>query len=233
MTLHEEILGDLTGRILSGEWPPGHQVPFEVDLAKQYQCSRMTVNKVMTQLSAAGLIERHRRLGSFVRRPKSQSAVLEIHDIETEVKALGLPYGYELLSRQNNLIEASAQNELGVNADISVVQLRAIHHGGERPFCFEERLISEHAVPEVASADFSISPPGQWLLAQVPWSSAEHRVRAVSVSNDIAQALRIAKGEACLVIERRTWSNSQPVTFVRFTYPADGHVLVATFTPTA
>ncbi|MGG2473725.1 histidine utilization repressor, partial [Rhizobium sp. BR5] len=31
-TLHQRILSDIEGRIVSGEWPPGHRLPFEVDL---------------------------------------------------------------------------------------------------------------------------------------------------------------------------------------------------------
>jgi GntR family histidine utilization transcriptional repressor len=65
-TLHQSILSEIEGRIVSGEWPPGHRIPFEVDLAQQYGCSRMTVNKVMTQLAKAGLIERRKKSGSFV-----------------------------------------------------------------------------------------------------------------------------------------------------------------------
>ncbi|MBW8787882.1 MAG: GntR family transcriptional regulator, partial [Rhizobium leguminosarum] len=42
-TLHQRILSDIEGRIVSGDWPPGHRIPFEVDLATQYDCSRMTV----------------------------------------------------------------------------------------------------------------------------------------------------------------------------------------------
>ncbi|WP_411196868.1 GntR family transcriptional regulator, partial [Rhizobium sp.] len=53
-TLHQRILSEIEGRIVSGEWPPGHRIPFEVDLATQYDCSRMTVNKVLTQLAKAG-----------------------------------------------------------------------------------------------------------------------------------------------------------------------------------
>ena len=59
----------------------------------------MTVNKALSQLAKAGLIERRRRSGSFVRQPQSQAAVLEIHDIRIEVEALGLPYRYERLAR--------------------------------------------------------------------------------------------------------------------------------------
>lgn len=43
--------------------------------------------------------------------------------------------------------------------------------------------------------------------------------------------LDLARGPPCLVVERRTWSDQGAVTFVRFTYPAEKHVIVATFTP--
>ncbi|MGO4842794.1 GntR family transcriptional regulator, partial [Rhizobiaceae sp. 2RAB30] len=95
-SLHQRILNDIRDRILSGEWPPGFRIPFEHELTAEYGCSRMTVNKALSQLAKAGLIERRRRSGSFVTRPRSQAAVLEIHDIRIEVEALGLPYRYEL-----------------------------------------------------------------------------------------------------------------------------------------
>ena len=88
-SLHETILTDLERNILSGDWAPGHRVPSELELAEQYGCSRMTVNKVMTQLAAAGLILRRRKVGSVVLPQKSQNAVLEIHDVKEEVLARG------------------------------------------------------------------------------------------------------------------------------------------------
>ena len=33
-SLHERILGDIEGRILSGEWAPGHRIPFEHELTQ-------------------------------------------------------------------------------------------------------------------------------------------------------------------------------------------------------
>ena len=99
LSLHQRILGDIEDRILSGEWQPGFRIPFEVDLAEQYNCSRMTVNKALTQLAKTGLIERRRKSGSYVTQPRAQSAVLEIRDIKLEVQSLGLAYDYRLLSK--------------------------------------------------------------------------------------------------------------------------------------
>ena len=232
-TLHQRILSDITERILSGAWQPGHRIPFEHELADQYGCSRMTVNKALSQLAKAGLIERRRRSGSFVRQPQSQAAVLEIHDIREEVEALGLPYRYELSSRQKRRATAQDRALLGLDTASTVLVLQCRHFAGKRPFCLEARLINLSAVSEAADEPFEEVAPGPWLISRVPWSAAEHRIRAAAADADMAGALDIAAGAPCLIVERRTWSAEQPVTQVRFAYAAESHVVVARFAPPA
>ncbi|WP_136622752.1 MULTISPECIES: histidine utilization repressor [Mesorhizobium] len=231
VSLHQRILSDISERIMSGAWAPGHRIPFEHELSAQYNCSRMTVNKALSQLAKAGLIERRRRSGSFVRRPQSQAAVLEIHDIRIEVEALGLPYRYERVARHKRRSSAEDRALLELGAAGPVLALECGHFAGERPFAHEQRLINLTAVAEAADEEFVAIAPGPWLIGRVPWSEAEHRIRAVAADRHIAAALDIAAGAPCLVVERRTWSADHPVTHVRFTYAAESHTLVARFTP--
>lgn len=204
VSLYQRILGDIRDRILSGEWPPGYRIPFEHELTTQYGCSRMTVNKALSQLANAGLIERRRRSGSFVRRPQLQSAILEIHDIKAEVDALGLPYRYELEKRHQRKAIRADLVRLDVPLPSAVLELSCRHFAGDRPFCLEDRLISLAAVPEAADESFAEMAPGPWLVSRVPWNAAEHTIRATAADPESAAALGIAVGTACLVIERRT-----------------------------
>jgi GntR family transcriptional regulator, histidine utilization repressor len=230
-TLHSRILGDLERQILSGAWPPGHRLPFEVDLAAHYGCSRMTANKVLTQLARAGLIERRKKSGSFVAQPVAQAAVLEIHDIEAEVRSLNLPYAFAVVKRVRRTANAADRLHLDLTEGAALVAITCLHSAGNRPFCLEERLINLETVPEAATEDFSQMAPGAWLISRVPWNAAEHRIQAIPASAAIAAALDIPRHAACLVVERRTWGASGPVTFVRLTYPGDRHSLVARFHP--
>jgi GntR family transcriptional regulator, histidine utilization repressor len=232
-TLHQRILGDIEGQIVSGALPPGARLPFETELAERYGCSRMTVNKVMTQLARSGLIERRRRSGSFVSRPRGEAAVLEIHDIEAEVAALGLPYTYELERRTVRAGTPEDRTRLGLASGACVVDLVALHRAGTRPFCLEERLINMAAVPEAETADFGSMPSGRWLLRQVPWTAAEHVIRAVAASVPVASSLGLKRRDACLVMERRTWNARGPVTWVRLTYPGPDHEVIARFAPSS
>ena len=231
-SLHATIRADIEGKILSGEWPPGKQIPFEQDLAARYGCSRMTVNKVLTQLASAGLIERRRKAGSFVKRPHSHSAVMEIFDIRREVEDLGLAYHFEIIQRSVRQAAKADEPYLAVPAGSPLLDITCRHFAARQPFCLEERIISLMAVPQAETADFSTISPGAWLVAQIPWSSAEHRIRAAGAEKDASSVLLIPTGSPCLVVERRTFDQDRPITFVRLTYPGDEHEVVARFAPT-
>lgn len=230
-TLHRRILGDIEKQIISGDWPPGFRLPFEVDLAKSYGVSRMTVNKVLSQLASAGLIERRKRSGSVVAQPRTQSAILEIHDIESEVIALKREYSFTLVSSRKRRNDKTEIETLGLGKTGSVNEIVCVHHAGDIAFCLEERIINLDVVPAASVVDFSATPPGKWLQLQVPWITAEHRIYAIAADDDHAVQLKIAKGAPCLVVQRKTWSDQGPVTFVRFTYPAEHHAIIAKFTP--
>ena len=230
-SLHSQILQDIETRILSGEWPPGYRIPFEHELTAQYGCSRMTVSKALTQLAGAGLIERRRKAGSFVTRPHGQSAVLEIRDVGAEVAALGLSYAHQILSRQKRRATRADRARISVGADAPLLALTCRHDAAGRPFCYEDRLINLAAVPDAASETFVAASPGAWLVAKVPWTTAEHRISAAAAKGAVAAALSLPEGAPCLVIERRTWIGEMAVTEVKLAYPGGEHELVARFTP--
>jgi GntR family transcriptional regulator, histidine utilization repressor len=228
-TLYKQIRLDIERRILTGEWPPGHRIPFEHEFMARYGCSRMTVSKALSELAQAELIERRRRAGTFVRRPKFLSAVLKIPDIRAEILALGRSYGYELIQCSRRAANAADRTRLGVRKTGKVIAIACRHSADDVPFAIEDRLIDLDAVPEAATADFAIEPPGSWLLHHVPWTEAEHSISAIVADEQAANALDIAIGSPCLVIERHTWRNARPLTAVRLLYPGESHKLVARF----
>src|SRR5690606_14297272 len=117
-------------------------------------------------------------------------------------------------------------------ADTSLLDLVCLHSAANWPFCLEERLINLDAVPDAAEESFEDGAPGPWLLKRVPWSSAEHVIRAVAADERIASMLQLAIGAPCLVVERRTASSAgTSITQVRLTYSGEHHEVAARFTP--
>lgn len=232
-SLYQRIRTDIESRIVSGEWGPGHRIPFEHELMAEYGCARMTVNKALSKLAEAGLIERRRRLGSFVARPAAPSAVLAIPDIKAEVLGRGVTYRYELLMRRKRAANPADREALAVLQGAAVLALRCRHFAGTRPFALEERRVAIAEVPNIEAVDFRANPPGTWLLEHIPWSAAEHRIRAAGADRRVAALLSVPQGSPCLVVERRTWRQSAFITAVRTWFPSDLQTLITRFTPGA
>lgn len=233
VALYQRIRSDIEGRIMSGEWPPGHRLPYEHELVDTYSCARMTVNKVLSGLAAAGLVERRRRAGSFVSRPKVHSAVLQIPDLKAEVESRGERYDYMLLQQRKRPATSDDRARLDLKSSTPVLALRCRHDAAKQPFALEDRILNLNAVPEAARQDFSIVPPSAWLVDHVPWTEAEHRISAGNADKALAAALNIDEGAACLIIERRTWRSGEPITAVRVIHPGLLYDLTARFTPSS
>lgn len=221
--LHQRIRRDIEARILSGDWQPGHRIPFEHEIMAQYGCARMTASKALSALAEAGLIERRKRAGSFVARPRLHAMVLDIPDIQSEVTARGDAYAFRLLERAVRKADTDLAGE--------VLAIRGLHLVNDRAFGLEDRRISLAAAPEAAAVDFAGISPGAWLLQHVAWTEAENRILAVAADAATAKALELPKGTACLAVERKTWRGPERITTVRQVFPGDAYDLVARFGP--
>jgi len=234
-SLYRRIHSDIEQKIRSGAWAPGARIPIEHALMVQYGCARATVNKAVCALAEAGLIERHRRAGSFVAQPRIQSAVVEIPDIQAQIALQGGHYAYRLLTRRRRAASARHPEEVALANGKALLELRGLHVRNQQPFALEERLVSLAVVPEAGKVDFHAIPPGTWLLQhptlRLAWTDAEHRITAINAEANTAQLLQIAPHSACLAVERRTWRGDEQITYVRTIFRGDAYDLTARFKP--
>lgn len=226
-----EIRRALETRIMSGDWRPGFRIPSEYELMEQFACSRMTVNKAVSALAETGLVVRKRRSGSFVAAPKSQQTILAIPDIKAEILASGRPYGFALLGRTLRAATPDDAARLGLGGTPGVIAVALVHRAADLPVAYEDRVINADAVAAARDQAFVDEPPGSWLLTHIPWTDAEHRIRAVAGTARVCSTLGIASGSACLCVERQTWQAGTPITQVRLFYPGESHELIARFSP--
>ncbi len=233
ISLHQRIRTDIEGHIRSGAWPPGYRIPYEHELMVQYGCSRMTVNKVLTMLADAGMIERRRRAGSFVSRPHPhiEQVALDIPDIPIEVASRGHQYQFQLLRRRQRKPRRGLPHEVEIAEGGTLLALQSLHMADGRPFALEERVINPVVAPQALEMDFSGTAPGSWLLQHVSWTRAQHRISAIGVDAAQAQLLQVEPNTACLVIQRQTWRGDQPVTYVTQVFLGASYDLVARFSP--
>lgn len=233
-SLDARIRADLESRIRSGMWPPGARIPTEHALMASYGCARMTVNKALSAMAAAGLVKRRKKAGTFVAQPPVQTAVIEIPDIPALIAARGQVYSFVLTAR--DVLPTLSERVVSVWPEAKpageVLALNGVHVAQDRPFCVEHRLIDLAAAPAALDADFSMKPPGSWLLTHIPWTQGRHRITACAAGPSAA-ALQVSRAVACLKVERWTWRLGEAVTYVSQVFPGDSYDLVADFSPAA
>ena len=216
------IRDEIAAAIRSGEWRPGDRVPTEQELAARYGCARATVSKALSELAAAGLVDRRRKAGTFVAHPPVHSAVLAVPDLAELIAARGEAYRWTLTSRGTD----QAYEPL---CPTPALRVEGVHFAAGEPFALETRFIALGEVPDAAHADFRAEAPGTWLLGHIPWTEARHIIRSVTPTRGEAAKLGVETRTACLELDRTTWRAGRVVTHVRQLFRGDRFDLVAEF----
>lgn len=230
--VYEQIKRALTEPIRGGDWKSGDRIPGEEELAEHFQTARMTVNRALRELADEGLVVRKRRAGSFVAQPPAPAAMLEIVDMSKLIPARGQMYRFQILDSDIITADRHLTERFELSAPSQLRQVSCLHFADDIPIELEERWVNLDVLPEAREEAFNASPPGAWLLNQAPWTQAEHTISARNANQDTARHLQINEGEACLVLERRTFLEQRVVTLARLSHPGDRHALTERFSPT-
>lgn len=209
----------ITGKIEAGEWQENAQVPSENQLAEQFNCSRMTARRALTELVEAGVLERSQGLGTFVASLKSQSSMLAIRNIADEIKERGHGYSVEQLDLEEIDAIAPIAIALGLEEGDKVYRSVLLHCEQGTPLQLEERFINPRLIPDYLNQDFSQITPHEYLSTVAPLTEARHIIEAIPAGQQLKEQLHLKANEPCLQILRRTWSRHGVVSFARLVHP--------------
>lgn len=212
-------------RIAAGELVPGSRAPSEAELVRALGVARMTANRALNELRDEGIIVRRAGSGSYVAPPRAAGALLALRDIAEELAASDAPHRMEVIAQE--LISASTQDaaQFSIRQGASLVHVVVRHWRGETPLLIEDRLIDPAVAPGAEHADFARMTSYAFLTRAAPLADVEHVVRAVNADAAMARRLQLARGAACLEIQRRTWSGGRVASVARLTYAGERYEL--------
>lgn len=133
-TLYSEIIDFLKEKIESGELVPKQQLPTEMELAKQFNVSRITSKRAMEELEHEGLIYRKKGSGSFVIQQEDSEKNAVINN-NMNVIALIIPFSNSL-GRGMELIH-------GLSKSLSKNSYYLVVHISNQNADEERRIINE------------------------------------------------------------------------------------------
>ena len=172
----------------------------------------------MRELADEGLIDRRRKRGTRVNALPVRPAKVGIEVVRQTIEDMNAAYRHALVSQTQTEAPEWLRARIGLTPGARVLHLLCLHYADTRPFQLEERWISLDTVPDAATADFAALGPNEWLLARMPFSSAEIAFSAVAADADLADFLAALPGAPLFRMDRATWFQDRPVTFVRMTF---------------
>ena len=201
MTLYDKIREDLLSKIKDGTYPEGQTIPSELELAQIYGVSRPTVRQALQLLADDGYLEKRRRRGTVVTKPKvRQSFTMSISSFEDAMRLAGrLPKTKVLMfKRERANIEVEKRLELASEKD--VFKLVRLRYADNLPNVFVESYIPCELYPGLDSFDFNESS----LYAAMdacgkPVMTAQRRLEAIKADGAAAALLDVEPGDPLLL----------------------------------
>lgn len=215
--------------IINGDYPPQSRIPSENDLVVKFGISRMTVNRALRELTAAGVITRVQGVGSFVAAPKVESAMLDVRSIRSEISARGQTHAVDVLVCEAIGASSATAKQFGVPVGSELFHSRLLHLADGKPLQLEDRFVNPACAPEYLGIDFQVEIPHQYLMRTAPLQRSEHVIEAEAANHRLAKMLGVTLGDPLLILSRRTWSRGNVASFVRLTHPAAKYRFVGTF----
>jgi len=215
----------VVARIEAGDWKVATRVPSENQLAAEFEVSRMTARRALMELVQEGYLVRSQGLGTFVADRKPLMSMLEVRNIAEEIAERGHSYGNRIVRLEESAATESVAMYLGLAPGARVFHSIIVHLDDEVPVQLEERFVNPAIAPKYLEQDFRRKTPNAYLSSVAPIESIEHVIEAVLPPPQVARWLKLRSPEACLQINRRTWSRGHVATFARLVHPASRYRL--------
>ncbi|MDO6692609.1 histidine utilization repressor [Aliiglaciecola sp. 3_MG-2023] len=220
-----KIKSHLLAQIEDGSMQRGDKVPSENKLAEQFNVSRMTARRALTELVNEGILFRSQGLGTFVNDQRPMSSMLKIISIDDEVLTRGHSYTNRVIFQKQILANAHQAHTLGLETNDAIYQTQIIHLENNTPIQLEDRLVNPNYAGGYIEQDFTKITANRYLNKVAPLTEAEHFVEALLPPTKVAHALSISPQQPCLLVSRRTFSAKGIVSFANLYHPGNRYRL--------
>jgi GntR family transcriptional regulator len=213
------------------ELGPGRRLPSDAELCVEFGVSRMTARSAMQRLADEGLVARQPGRGSFVAVPPAHRRANRLMTFSQEMRRRGVSPSSRILTlvvREATPAEAAA---LRVPRGTSVVHLRRLRCGDDRPMALESTVLVGDCAPAVMAADLERGSLHEALLrGGFSLRRGTGTILADAATQEDADALAVPPGSP-LLVERRVISDphGRPIETTESRYPADRYALDVRF----
>jgi GntR family transcriptional regulator len=235
VALYQQISEDLLQKISSGALPVGTLLPTEMALVESYRTSRNTVRMALQQLQARGLISRRRNRGTMVEALPGGAATFtqSLSSLEGLV-TLASTAQRQILGSEDVVLDTATAKALQCPPGSRWQRIYLVRReaGKPRPLGWTDAYVDAHyrRIRELAEKH-----PGALFsdLIETAYGrrieTVEQTVSSCAVSQDMAQALGVAKGTPALRVLRHYRDAARNLVVVtKSLYPENRYSMTTT-----
>ena len=154
--LHKKIEQDILKKIKSGEYPENETIPTEIELSEAYGVSRPTIRQAVQSLVNEGYLEKRKKRGTLVKRPKFQQEFTRyVESFDSEFYRKGMSSRTTVLNFTETTATMEVAQNLGINKDDPVYKLTRLRFAEDKPLVFVTSFIPCQILPDLKQVDFS------------------------------------------------------------------------------
>lgn len=218
------------GKIDSGEWPVGHVIPPEVEMAKQMSVSRATVRQAILELVTEGFLRRVQGRGTVVTKPKVEP-IAALASFTENMKAMGVRPSHKVLSVAWTYPSRKIAEffRLDPVREEKVLCIRRLMLADDEPISLQAAYLPPYLVhghEEVFSMTrlelHSLYALIEQELGVAIWRADETLDVSIARKGEEAELLEISAGHPIMVIRRCTFDrDDRPIEYVKHLFRPD------------
>lgn len=211
-----EIREALRRRIVSRAYQPGEKLPNELELARQFRVSRMTLRRALNDLVNEGLLRRVPGVGTFATQRHLRSDHTRLRSFWETTVSLGLTPSSRVVEAAQVDPDDVVRGSLELDRNAQVYRICRVRLADGEPLAFHEAYIPCDLMPGLLERDLAGSLYGYYREFGFVIASGEQLIQACAADARLAELLEVPPGTPLLYIERVTRTSSgSPIEFLR------------------
>jgi GntR family transcriptional regulator len=194
--LTDVVRDALRRAVITGEYPPGSQLPNEDALGARYGVSRATIREAVRGLVEEGYLSRRQGSGTFVTsRPLLRNSLDTNFSYTSYLESTGVRSGRRILGVRTIPADAGVAERLDIAAGTAVVELRRVRTADDRPAVYS----IDHLPADIVDAERDREALGGSIYGMLaalghPVRHGEAIVAPASADEELASVLGITPG---------------------------------------
>ena len=228
-SLFQQIKDHILHEIKLGHWREGDVIPTEQALSKQFNVSRMTVNRALRELTAEQILTRIQGSGTYVAQQKYKATLIQVKNIAEEIKNRGHFHRSELLCLERCKATEKQARQFEVNLNHLLFHSVIVHFENDVAIQIEDRWVNADIAPEYMHQDFYTITPNEYLMKVAPLQGADYSIEACIAPANITEMLAMNPKEPCLVLNRVTKSMDRIASVATMWHPGMRYQFTGSF----